>query len=80
LLRLLVQSERIGEGIGLRRRLPRLLLLRAEEEIEQAFGGNRAGHKGQRARNVAASITRRRTRLFTDILRQSRRGNPHSYG
>ena len=48
---LLVEAERIGEEIRLRRGLPRLLLLdAAEQEIEQAFGGNAAGHKRKRAR------------------------------
>ena len=48
---LLVEAERIGEEIGLRRALALLLFLdAAEKEIEQALGGGCARRQGDRAR------------------------------
>ena len=43
---LLVEAKWIGEEVRLRRGLALLLLEAAEEEIENAFGGRHARHKG----------------------------------
>ena len=46
----LIGAERIGEEVRRRGGLPRLLFLdAAEQEIEQTFGGDAAGHKRKRA-------------------------------
>ena len=57
---LLIDAERIGEETGLRRSLPCLLFLdAAEEEIEQAFGGDAAGRQHERARQGSCGNKRR---------------------
>ena len=49
---LLIDAERIGEETGLRGGLARLLFLgAAEEQIEQAFGGDAAGRQRKRPCN-----------------------------
>ena len=71
----LIDAERIGEEVRLRGSLSRRLLVldAAEQEIEQALGGNAAGHQHERARKDrgGTKVVRRRTREKANSVRNA---------